>query len=320
MNRLSRRLLNRASTVFVAWIVGVGGFTTCSAGLIQFDPDGSGGANSAVTIGGLDWSVGNALAVGGNQAVANFLAGSGSTTFELDYQAVLAGYIDTSGNTTAPSGLNTAFEITVAAKFFETVSDVSVSGSLATASFTQAANQTGGFFEIWYDTSPNASNLDGTGFRDGTRILSGNVSGASGNFTVTNTNGSVRFDQFGPNNYGDQLTVSGIGASEASFQVTAGDFDPAFFLSTIISVAFNTTNSLPFVATNPSREFFGYTPSLGAINGALGASGGPDVQFQADGNNSFAVPEPSSVVMVALGVAGVFGYDLRRRRNVRTVA
>lgn len=321
MSVLARRSMLSAVLASLAWAAGLGGGGRCLADPVLFDPDGAAAGNSPVVIGGLDWSVGNAVAIGGNQAVANFLAGSGPTTFEVRYQAVLAGYIDTNGTTIAPSGINQpgGFEITVVAKFFEQVVSVSTAGSIATASFAAAADQTGGFFEIWYDAAPNASNLAGTGFQDGLRILSGAVASASGNFTVTSTNGSVLLDQFGPDNYNGQQTVPGIGASQVRFNVDQGSVDPNFFLSPILSVAFNTTNKLAFQETNPSALFFGYAPSIGSINGALPIPpGGRDIIFQADGNNSFAVPEPSSLALAGLGLVGMLASRrLRRRRRER---
>src|SRR5262245_10086211 len=58
----------------------------------HFDSNGP-GANlpgSLLTMDTFDWGPGNALAVGRNTAVANYLAGAGPTTFELFYQAQLS--------------------------------------------------------------------------------------------------------------------------------------------------------------------------------------------------------------------------------------
>ena len=51
------------------------------ADFINFDPDGANNPNGtgslpATTISGFDQAVGNALAVGGNAAIANFVAGA----------------------------------------------------------------------------------------------------------------------------------------------------------------------------------------------------------------------------------------------------
>jgi hypothetical protein len=43
--------------------------------------------------------------------------------------------------------------------------------------------------------------------------------------------------------------------------------------------------------------------------------GGPDIQFQADANSSIVViPEPTSITLMGLGLAGLFGYGWRRKR------
>ncbi len=253
----------------------------------------------------LDWSVGNAVAIGGNQAVANYLAGTGSTVFEIRYQATLAGYINQNGVTIAPTGINTpgGFEITVASLFYEQVTNVSTSASVATASFVPAAPPSGGdtpFFEIWYDSNPNASNLAGTGFRDGTKILEGAVANATGNFTTDLTASPVLFDQFLNDDYSGQLSVTGIGGTDLSFNVVPASLDTSFFMTNITQLAFNTSNKLPFQETNPSQQFFGYNPVLGTINGALpiapGGLGGPDIQFQADGSTSFTIAAPAIAI------------------------
>jgi hypothetical protein len=58
------------------------------------------------------------------------------------------------------------------------------------------------------------------------------------------------------------------------------------------------------------------TPAIGAVNGGGPTGpGGPDIQFQADANASLiAVPEPTTVTLIGLGLASLFGYGWRRKR------
>src|SRR5262245_22680323 len=139
-----RRGARASMTLLVASIISLGvAHPASQADQITFDPDGAGSGSGPITIAGLDWAVGNAVAINGNQAVANFLAGSGSTGFEVRYQAKLAGYINLGGTTIQPPGItNGDFEITVVARIFENVINATPSGQ---ATFARAAVQAGGF-------------------------------------------------------------------------------------------------------------------------------------------------------------------------------
>jgi hypothetical protein len=255
------------------------------------------------------------VAIGGNQAVSNFLDGTGPTTFEVLYQASLVGYINTDGMTMQPAGIGAGtYEITAVARFVESVASVDTSGSTAVASFNYV-NDPGAFFEIWFDDTPNSDNGTGGGFQDGVRILEGFVSFAAGNFEVTSTDPAVPLDSRpGAGGGNGQLSVTGIGGTLV--EVAVSDFDDSFFLSDFSWLFFNTNNKLPFRETAPSQEFFnGVIPDLGTINGLrdIGPQGGgPDIQFQADANNSFAIPEPGSITLVALGLAGVLACGRKR--------
>ena len=55
---------------------------------------------------------------------------------------------------------------------------------------------------------------------------------------------------------------------------------------------------------------------LGAYGVQTTANGGPDVWAVINHNSQFAVvPEPSTLLLAALGLAGLAGYRLRRRRK-----
>lgn len=285
---------------------------------VLYDPDGAGGGD-AVDIAGLDWAPGNAVAIGGNQAVSNFINGTGPTTFEVLYQASLVGYIDTNGSTMQPDGIRAgSYEITAVARFVESVASVDSSGSSAVASF-RYVNDPGAFFEIWFDATPNSDNSTGTGFRDGVKILEGFVSFAAGNFEVTSTDPVPLDSRPGAGGGDGQLSVSGIGGTVVTVAVT--DYDSSFFQSDFSWLFFNTSNKLPYRETAPSKEFFnGVIPDLGTINGLreMGPQGGgPDIEFQSDANNSFAVPEPGSITLIALGLAGVLACGRKRIGSTR---
>jgi hypothetical protein len=92
--------------------------------------------------------------------------------------------------------------------------------------------------------------------------------------------------------------------------------------STITISFFNNSQVDPFRQVDPSQCFNTDTSvcgggggiisvgTLGAVNGATG----PNIIFQADGNQSFTVPEPASLALIGLGLSfmGFFGKSRRR--------
>ncbi len=221
-----------------------------------------------------------------------------------------------------------------------------------TIQLVQAGTQTVNFFQIYYDdlsdgTGLKSSSLSGLGFDDGQLILSADVTAVSGNFTTkftfTDVNNNGSFDLgtdtltgFGlldqssnGDDWGGQLTVSGEGSTQLVGDVTYQDY--AFFQTNISNLLadlfFNTSNVLPFKETNPSKSFDTDTSnpggtlslagggiSLGSVNGL----NGPDILFQTDANNSFLaspIPEPSSVLLLSLGLLFMGGMAVRRTRR-----
>jgi len=295
--------------------------TADAAVVFNFDQDGPGVTNGSIPIVGLNLSAGNAAAIGGNSAVST---GVGST-FQLYVQVQV-------GNLIAPNGGVIPIQpgqLTAVASITERVT--SVSGGTATFEVApvQAANS--GLRLYANNVANTADNFNGTGFITGNPILTANaiVSPQGSLNTFTSNGGSVAFDQSPVPNafWNSQRTVNGSGVSTVDFAVTSTD--PAFFTGgpspAIISLHLgNAGANVPFTAVNPSRQFTNpftlatVTPDLGAINGNLNAGlgrVGPDFQFQVSGTVT-AVPEPTSVVLMGLGVAGLLVVARRKRTQV----
>jgi hypothetical protein len=273
----------------------------------SFDFDGAGGAAPIGGVLGFDYAPGNLVSVGVNPGGV-LTVGAGFTSY---FQATLQALQTTGGNVAPPGGR----EVTVVATINERVA--SVVGPTATFDIL------GGSFKI-YAGPANANNLLGTGFNDGTLIMSGTIPAVSGvnNFTAIPL--FVGFDQVAPDDYAGLQSLFGSG-SFLTF-ATPTSFDPNYFLvgDQSFSTSFlNGTNQSFFNLVNPSKSFAGAggpaSPNLGAIN----AASGPDIQFQLDANQSFLftpnnnVPEPATMAVFGLMAAtGAFGVRRRVRAKV----
>ena len=254
-----------------------------------FDPDGP-GPDSPIVVTTFDWLPGSALALGTLPltVVPTF------TPSTLLAHAKLGNFINSSNLSILGTGLNGAYEIT----FVGASGQLGALATSTTSVFLLDSTGTPNFFEIWWDAGKNSNDLQGTGFNDGTLILSGTVSALSASFDTTSST-PVPLDQFETNNYPGIATDTGVGGGQIAVDVTFAD--PAFFPDPNQqprTLLFNTSQITPFLQVNPSARFTGapgggapsVLPVLGAVNGDA-ASGGEDVIFQADANMSMTLAE-----------------------------
>lgn len=247
---------------------------------VSFDPDG-GGAATAKTIDAFDWTQTSFLALGGQQAIANWIATGGACATATCRFDVLT-HASLSGATLEGNNVNLGFtgEITLIMRFTESVTSVGLDNTQPfpqnTAGFATVPGT--GWVELYYDSAADSNALTGSGFNDGVLILSGQlVDDSSGSFTVIRSqqNGSTpldRLDKLGTDNYSSngtaqQLSVTGSG-DQQNLAFRSLVTDPSFFITglDIFGLAFsNISINLPFISTNPSDCFTLNRAGQGAV-------------------------------------------------------
>jgi hypothetical protein len=304
------------------------------AGPVNINPDAA-GADPTILVGSLDWNVGNTIAIPIKSQSGYASVPAVGDQFQVFAQAALSAFNNQGGTGINVPGLNGAYEWTFVAGFVEEVVATTTLPSITTKAVTGGTN----FFEIYFDTSPDANSLAGTGFNDGLRILSGTIAPttgtSAGTFLVTGggPGTNVPLDGFGgTDNYPDIDSITGLGSLALVINVNLATLNSSFFIDSLIALAldFSTQQNLNFLQTDPSAQLWdgsAFIPgatvaSVGTCNGCvqlvngIPVGFGPNNLFQLDPNNAFLVdrvPEPATLALMGLGLAGI-GFSTRRRK------
>jgi len=263
------------------------------------------------------------------------LGSSYEITFELGFsEKVIAGI-------SLPGVINTAV-------FGFGPSGKTTLGTITTADAVLMDGTTPNFFRMYVDTSPDANSLAGTGFGAGpgaTLVLAGRIlphTDFNSNFTanlgtplpIGGAGGITPNPQWfiGGN---PVTTVTGSGATTTLDVLIApvtvnqaffGGIPDSFLLSSISQL-------LPFDTTNPSVMFpeGSVTDAVTAVagnglhinGGTTGGIGGAplvatnrSVEFQNDSASPVHVPEPGTLALLGLGLAGIALRGRRRKQAV----
>jgi hypothetical protein len=312
----------------VSLALGLGAVATAQAAtVVAINPDGAGG-DPTINVGSLGWNNGNAIVTSAGGTVVPTPAG----LLQLFAHGALANFNNANGNAIGGLNLNSTYEWTYVLGFLENAVPVGPQN----ANFTVAPGGSN-FFQIFFDATPDSSNLTGTGFNDGTLVLSGTVISGNGTFTAQACGplggpACANLDQFIANNYPGITSLTGQGSSEFDATVLIGSVNTAFFpgLSAGMTLNTNTFTNDPFNQVDPSGCFFNGATLIGGAGqnnlgtapaaclntiGAVNGLSGPNTMFQTRATTSFTVaqvPEPGSLALLGLGLLSLVGTFRKR--------
>lgn len=245
---------------------------------------------------GFDWASGGAAWTTGLVAAEACLAGAGpvgcATDFTINYAAWAVSLVNPGGGTLTANGLDTNPNgVLGAGKKYEYTIVASMTGTLSMDLGVGLLYSVGpGSFTIYYDTSGNANLNAGnwTGFDNGISIIEGTLDSVG-----------TQFFSF----------VSPTSALKLAGVVTNTNTD---YVNPVL-IGHTVDSTLQLFNPPPAPPIQGFTAPKTFNGVAIDAVG--EAVFQADANQIFshAVPEPTSILLAGLALAGI-GAASRRRK------
>ena len=216
--------------------------------------------------------------------------------FTFKYQAFLVGLGDPNGNDVDFDGLNDLFEYTIVAEIPERVkslTDIPGEGTLGVFEILP-----GSVWYMYHDDDPNADVPSGMGFDDGTLVASGSFAlGETSSFLAESDvegQGSINIE--GWVNYVNEAYL------------TSDD------IKLVFDIHFDSNLNIP-EGTSATDAFFLGRAGEGNLDPNYFTGADDQLLFKVDASHTFsAIPEPSTVLLLGVGLLGLAGYGRKRMK------
>ncbi len=257
-------------------------------------PSPAGGDGLLQNFTSIDWHQNGAALVQGFNLTSASPIGAFSD-FTLTYQA-FATSIGTSSLTPdlrvgSPGAAVGTYEMTTTATLFERATCLTAGCTTIAITFTPGTTSS---WSVFFDTTPDAVQANGTGFTDGTVILSGTWDEQLSTFLATGSAG----------------TPGATGVGSATLTGTVLVTNPAYISPALGGSRFDTTLNFPGQAA----------PDFTRPTSVNGIATGPntDSQFvlQVDASQQFQpVPEPATLALLGAGILCMGALGRRREKK-----
>jgi hypothetical protein len=284
-NLIGKEVKMMKKLIFIALLLAMLGIgSTAQAFWTGTVYDGLGGSASNVLT--FDWSSsGSGVAIDLGPFGTPFPVG---TVFTFLYQAELVGLTDPNGNPIAFPGLTTAFEYTAVAAIQEQViSFTNPAPGIFSAIFTTL----GGQWAILNDIPADSDVPTGAGFDNGSVAAFGTI----------NPNQLTFFS----------ATAGGIGIGSTILEGLVTSADPAFLDPSAIIFDFRFEGTLNYPPLDSTTTGFFIGPGIAGDY----TVDGNDLLLKVDGSSKFSVPEPSTILLLGIGLLGLGGLSRKRIRK-----